>query len=87
MSRISASQCTFPKMPYQFFSSDISPSMLYIPLIGDFIQNYWLFILFTPLIRIFRCSVQILPLYAAMGYPRSCMIIEINTVMNRSLSF
>ena len=84
VSRVCSSAECFPETSGHFFSADVSPAMLDISLICNFIQNYRFFVTDTPLIYHFGGFVKILSLNAAVCNPWSCIIIEALAVMNRT---
>ena len=84
MTGIPAAQGTLPEASDHFLPGNITPAMLNVSLIGNFIQHDRLSEFSPPFVRIFGCPVQILTLNTAVGNPRAGMIIHLQTLMNRT---
>ena len=81
MTGITAAAYGFPEASDHFIGGDISPTLFNIALIDDFVKNHGLLVFLTVFVGTLRRFVHIASLYAAMGYPRLGMVVNIRTVM------
>ena len=82
MSGISPPAGSLPETPEHLLSADISPTMLDVTFIGDFIHHNGLAELLSPFVDQLRRFIQVYPLDAAMGNPGPAVIIHSHAVMD-----
>ena len=79
---IAAPQGGLPEPADQLLTGDVTPGLVNIALIGDFIPHHGLAVAGAVVAGVLYMAVQILPLHGAMGHPRPGVIVEGHAVVH-----